>query len=142
MRNKKIMKNPTLEQIKEMYPEGCEVYCDITNKDKQIVSHELIRGHNAGYWYLNDRYFVNLYCATLKQFATITKPAPESKKTAYPINDYMKIPLKDREKIIFFGSTNKTIKPKNNDLEKAIVNLIEVSRNLGLRASVTFETKK
>ena len=125
---KKDMKNPTFEQIEEMYPDGCEVSCAAVRGDKGEVTHKSIKGNKFGFYIdSEDHEYIYLYYTPSHVFAKITKPAPESKET---INF-------DREKIQGLDIINL----KNNDLEKAIVNLIEVSRNLGLRASVTFDVR-
>ena len=72
----------TLEEIKERYPEGCEVECVIIGDDFSIVKHSLIV-EDAGDFYIYNGYIkeeVFLYTTFGDVFATITKPAPESKQ--------------------------------------------------------------
>jgi hypothetical protein len=70
------MKNPTLEQIKEMYPEGCEVACVIARHDKQIVKHDAIIMEKDSFK-LNGPFNVSLWTFS-RGFAIITKEAPKS----------------------------------------------------------------
>jgi hypothetical protein len=67
----------TLEEIKERYPEGCEVRCAMDKKDKEIVLHDKIYINTYGSCYFNN---MCLYFNVNNEFATITKPAPESKQ--------------------------------------------------------------
>jgi Glu-tRNA(Gln) amidotransferase subunit E-like FAD-binding protein len=70
------MKNPTLKQIKEMYPEGCEVACVLNEQDKQIVKHDkIINGRDS--FGLIGQYNITLW-TVFSGFATITKEAPKS----------------------------------------------------------------
>ena len=74
----------TLEEIKERYTEGCEVHCVVQSSDKQIVNHKDIRiciGLNGvqNTIKLIGKNQVHLWCENYG-FATITKPAPESKQ--------------------------------------------------------------
>jgi hypothetical protein len=122
------MKNPTLEQIKEMYPEGCEVSCAITNNDYATVKHDFIRSHHLGDFYINHGNFVHLYCKNSKKFATITKPAPKS-LIKEPDSEMQRI-LKEYElKPLKLSPQNKNIKKDfnkvfNNRLEKMKEELI------------------
>jgi hypothetical protein len=74
------MKNPTLEQIKERYPEGCEVACVYTLSDKRIVKYSDLYESRAGGFYLimNKKDDVFLFSKNPDRFATITKEAPKS----------------------------------------------------------------
>jgi hypothetical protein len=77
---KNTMKNPTLQQIKEMYPEGCEVACVYTLSDKRIVKYSDLYESRAGGFYLimNKKDDVFLFSKNPDRFATITKTAPKS----------------------------------------------------------------
>jgi hypothetical protein len=74
------MKNPTLEQIKKRYPEGCEVACVYTLSDKRIVKYSDLYESRAGGFYLimNKKDDVFLFSKNPDRFATITKEAPKS----------------------------------------------------------------
>jgi hypothetical protein len=68
----------TLEEIKERYPEGCEVECVITGGDYAIVKHSMII-EDAGDFYIYNggiKEEVFLYVTFGDKFAEITKPAP------------------------------------------------------------------
>jgi hypothetical protein len=72
----------TLEEIKKRYPEGCEVSCAYRKEDKGIVNYNSLENE-----FMFDIVFVNkdnltiyLFDGHKSKFATITKPAPESKQ--------------------------------------------------------------
>jgi hypothetical protein len=77
----------TLEHIKERFPKGCEVSCVVRSEDKGIVKHDcLIRYHAQDVYFRNEKGVdVFLYNADTKEFATITKPAPENQLSKYHV---------------------------------------------------------
>jgi hypothetical protein len=80
----------TLEQIKERFPEGCEVSCArLSDKKMKILEHKKI-GVNSfgGFIYVGDHYFVKLYHATTMIFATIINPATENQLSKNQLSKY------------------------------------------------------
>jgi hypothetical protein len=76
----------TLEQIKERFPEGCEVSCVVRSKDKGIVIHNYIKQYRYGFYFepvKNE--LIYLYSDLNKEFAFITKPAPENQLSKYHV---------------------------------------------------------
>ena len=77
------MKTPTLEEIKEMYPEGCEISCATRDIDKIIVKHnDIVIDHDEKSFYLskknnNNSYFLYYTNGSTYTYAKITKPAPQ-----------------------------------------------------------------
>ena len=76
----------TLEEIKELFPEGCEVSCALEASDKGLVIHNDIKELENGFSIdlIKDKY-ICLYYYPLNQFATITKPAPENQLSKYHV---------------------------------------------------------
>lgn len=78
----------TLGQIKERFPEGCEVSCAFmhSNKKTRILKHKNI-GVNSfgGFFYVGDYDFVMLYQAGTMKFATIINPAPKNQLSKYHV---------------------------------------------------------
>jgi hypothetical protein len=77
----------TLEQIKERFPEGCEVSCAVRSKDKGIVKHEsLIKVREEVIYFINEKNAnVFLYEADQKTFATIINPATKNQLSKYHV---------------------------------------------------------
>ena len=81
----------TIEEIKSIYPEGCEVSCAIRPADKQVVSHKDIRiglslrGNETNIRLIGEHQ-VHLW-DHLKGFATITKLSPPN--TITPLKSYI-----------------------------------------------------
>jgi hypothetical protein len=77
----------TLEEIKELFPEGCEVSCALEASDKGLVIHNDIKELENGFSIdlIKDKY-ICLYYYPLNQFATITKPAPKNQLSKYHVD--------------------------------------------------------
>jgi hypothetical protein len=80
----------TLKQIKERFPEGCEVKCQYSLGDYGIVDYDSLVMHDSG-----DVYFINknnltiiLHNSVNKKFATITKPAPQKQLSKNQLSKY------------------------------------------------------
>lgn len=75
------IKNPTIEQIKKMYPEGCEVECALTPRDIVIVKHDEIRKYHVSNDIFikskNKFYYLYSESENTYNYAEITKPAPK-----------------------------------------------------------------
>mgnify|MGYP003624745716 CR=1 FL=1 len=71
----------TLEEIKERYPEGCEVEC-ILNKQKSIVKHSEIRD-NGFYFYLNNGLSCIYLYNEVEGFANTIKIKKQDKPKRY-----------------------------------------------------------
>tara|TARA_R110000824_G_scaffold34903_1_gene110114 strand:+ start:1976 stop:2188 length:213 start_codon:yes stop_codon:yes gene_type:complete len=55
------MKQVTVKELREMYPEGCKVSCALDSSTKGIVKHDKInRLPNGSYYIVNDE-FLNVY---------------------------------------------------------------------------------
>jgi|TARA_R110000822_G_scaffold6851_4_gene28599 hypothetical protein len=89
----------TLEQIKERYPEGCEVACPFFLGDTQIIHQKEISKDIAGSFYTHDVY---LYHSIKNIFATIINPAPESSQENKKENMIVKIKPKDTTTPIYY----------------------------------------
>jgi hypothetical protein len=133
------MKNPTLKQIKEMYPEGCEVACVLNEQDKQIVKHDkIINGRDS--FGLIGQYNITLW-TVFSGFATITKEAPKSSfDNMFPdpdseiqriVKEYNLQPLK-------LSPQNKNIK---NDFNKAFNNKLEQMKEELIRDLINYIDK-
>ena len=49
------MKKVSVRELKEMYPDGCEVSCALDSSTKAIVNHDkIIRMPNGSYYVVND----------------------------------------------------------------------------------------
>jgi hypothetical protein len=72
----------TLEQIKERYPEGCEVACPFDLMDKEIIYHKDIIKDIVGSFRINNVY---LYHSIKNSFAIIINPAPENQLSKYHV---------------------------------------------------------
>jgi hypothetical protein len=77
----------TLEEIKELYPEGCEFECAIDKKDKSIFKKELIEWCSVtGSFYICSDYGRSyLYNTAHNKFATIINPAPKNQLSKYHV---------------------------------------------------------
>jgi hypothetical protein len=75
----------TLEQIKERFPEGCEVACAIDNIDKGIVKYKDIRLDKDGFYLFEDDDHVYLFDIEENKFADITNPAPKNQLSKYHV---------------------------------------------------------
>jgi hypothetical protein len=79
----------TLKQIKERFPEGCKVSCAIENKKRAIVIHNYIKQYRYGFYFepvKNE--LIYLYSDLNKEFAFITKPAPENQLSKNQLSKY------------------------------------------------------
>lgn len=72
------MKNPTIKEIKEMFPEGCEVHCAWNPKDKGVVNYNTLRKDSKGDAFFLNNNTIYLFDWFRDTFATIIKPAPEN----------------------------------------------------------------
>jgi citrate lyase gamma subunit len=77
----------TLEQIKERFPEGCEVKCQYSLGDYGIVDYDSLVMHDSG-----DVYFINknnltiiLHNSVNKEFATIITPTTKNQLSKYHV---------------------------------------------------------
>ena len=72
----------TLEQIKEMYPNGCEVSCLANPNNKAIVKHSELFGEEVYYLHCFKKHLIALYSKDYG-FAKITKPSPTNNKQQF-----------------------------------------------------------
>jgi hypothetical protein len=76
----------TLEQIKERFPEGCEVSCAIDIMDKGIVIYNDIKEEELGFYFKSVKCEnVFLYNDIRQEFATIINLAPENQLSKYHV---------------------------------------------------------
>jgi hypothetical protein len=77
----------TLEQIKERYPEGCEVECARGYGLFKMINHNAIKKNTLGGYYYEDTpdHFCFLYHASSNCFATIINPAPKNQLSKYHV---------------------------------------------------------
>jgi hypothetical protein len=68
----------TLKQIKEAYPEGCQVRCALEASDRGVViQNDIKQDKDAFYFKLVNGKYIYLYNSVTNEFATIIKQAPK-----------------------------------------------------------------
>jgi hypothetical protein len=97
----------TLEDIKERYPEGCEVVCAWDKKSRAIVNYhylkEDVKGDVKGdVFFFKGSDAIYLFDNFRDTYAEITKPAPESKQENKKENMIVKIKPKDTTTPIYY----------------------------------------
>jgi hypothetical protein len=75
----------TLEQIKERFPEGCEVSCAFNQNDLGLVNYKSLTVDIQSDIYFTNENGLHIFLTYAKEFATIINPATKNELSKYHV---------------------------------------------------------